>query len=377
MISLARATLLYEWRRFLPATLAVAFAGLLVLVSLALLLGMFATVAVYIEKSGADLWVGYRDTPSVDLGRGIGTRNEVFLRMHPQVERVEPYLWTVADWRRPDGQAVSGFVIGVDTRPAGLTFSRLLTPAQRAALDEPDTVIIDVADLRKLGVQVGERAELNRHSVKVIDAVRGIRAIGGANILASLATARYVDPDLKAHDGYAEYLLVKLRDPRGALAVRNELQPRGTYRPYTVWTAPEFSEQSQSYWLFESGAGTGVLFSAALGFLVGVVITSQTLMAAITSSLREYAALRALGVSIRSLRHIVLEQSFWIGLVGLCITAAGTAAVWAVAYANYVAFAAPLWAIITTAVLIMVIAGGSGLLALRALTRAEPATLLR
>lgn len=377
MISLARATLLYEWRRFLPATLAVAFAGLLVLVSLALLLGMFATVAVYIEKSGADLWVGYRDTPSVDLGRGIATRNEVFLRMHPQVQRVEPYLWTAADWRRPDGQAVSGFVIGVDTRPAGLTFSRLLTPAQRAALDEPDTVIIDVADLRKLGVHVGERAELNRRSVKVIDAVRGIRAIGGANILASLATARYVDPDLKANDGYAAYLLVKLRDPRGALTVRNELQPRGAYRPYTVWTATEFSEQSQSYWLLESGAGTGVLFSAALGFLVGVVITSQTLMAAITSSLREYAALRALGVSIRSLRSIVLEQSFWIGLVGLCITAAGTAAVWAVAYANHVAFAAPLWAIVTTAVLIMVIAGGSGLLALRALTRAEPATLLR
>lgn len=377
MVSLARATLIYEWRRFLPATLAVAFAGLLVLVSLALMLGMFSTVSVYIEKSGADLWVGYRDTPSVDLGRGIATSNEVFLRMHPQVQGVESYLWTAADWRRPDGQAVSGFIIGVDTRPAGLTFSRLLTPAQRAALDEPDTVILDEADLHKLGVRVGERAELNRRSVKVVDAVRGIRAIGGANILASLTTARYVDPDLQANDGYAAYLLVKLRDPRSALAVRDELQPRGTFRPYSVWTAPEFSERSQTYWLLESGAGTGVLFSATLGFLVGVVITSQTLMAAITSSLREYAALRALGVSLGSLRSIVLEQSFWIGLAGLCITAAGTAAVWAVAYANYVAFAAPLWAIVTTAVLIMVIAGGSGLLALRALTRAEPATLLR
>lgn len=377
MVSLARSSLLYEWRRFLPATLAVAFAGLLVLVSLALLLGMFATVSIYIEKSGADLWVGYRDTPSVDLGRGIATRHEVFLRMHPQVQRVEPYLWTAADWRRPDGQAVSGFIVGIDTRADGLTFSHLLTPAQRAALDEPDTVIIDVADLHKLGVSVGDQAELNRRRVKVVDTVRGIRAIGGANILASLATARYVDPDLKTTDDYAAYLLVKLRDPESAPTVRDQLQPHGTYRPYTVWTAPEFSEQSQSYWLLESGAGTGVLFSAALGLLVGVIITSQTLMAAITSSLREYAALRALGVSVRSLRGIVLEQSFWIGLVGLCITAAGTTAVWAVAYTNHVAFSAPLWATVTTAVLIMAIAGGSGLLALRALTRAEPATLLR
>lgn len=376
MVSLARATLIYEWRRFLPAMLAVAFAGLLVLVSLALLLGMFATVSVYIKQSSADLWVGYRDTPSVDIGRGITTDNEVFIRMHPEVRSVEPYIWTVADWRRPDGQAVSGFVVGIDTRPEGMTFSRLLTAAQRAALDEPDTVIIDVADLGKLGVRVGDYSELNGKRVRVVDTVRGIRAMGGANILASLATARYVDRDLNTSE-YAAYLLVRLHDPKRAEAVRDELQPTGTYRPYSVWTAPQFAAQSESYWLLESGAGAGVMFSTLLGLLVGMVITSQTLMAAITSSLREYASLRALGVSIGSLRGIVLEQSFWIGVLGLLVTAAGVSAVVGFAYSNHISVALPVWAMGGTALLIMLIAGGSGLLALRALTRAEPATLLR
>ena len=54
MVSLARATLLHEWRRFLAAVLAVAFSGLLVLVQLALLVGMFGTVAVYIDESNAE-----------------------------------------------------------------------------------------------------------------------------------------------------------------------------------------------------------------------------------------------------------------------------------------------------------------------------------
>lgn len=376
MISLARATLIYEWRRFLPAVLAVAFAGLLVLVSLALLLGMFATTSMYITKSSADLWVGYRDTESVDLGRGITTDNEVFLRMHPEVSRVESYIWTTADWRGPDGQPVSGFVVGVDTDSDGMTFSRLLTPEMRAALDEPDTVIIDIADIGKLGTRVGDYAELNGKRVKVVGVVRGMRTIGGANILASLATSRHVDPTLNSAD-YAAYLLVKLRDPERAEIVRDELQPVGAYRPYSIWTADQFAAQSESYWLLESGAGAGVMFSTLLGLLVGIVITSQTLIAAVVSSLREYAALRALGVSAGSLRAIVLEQSFWIGVLGLLVTAAGTAAVVGFAYSEHVAVALPVWAIVSTALLIMIIAAGSGLMALRVLAKAEPAALLR
>ena len=69
MVSLARATLVYEWRRFLAAMLAVAFSGLLVLVQLGLLVGMFGTVAVYIDESDAELWVGFAGTQSVDLGK--------------------------------------------------------------------------------------------------------------------------------------------------------------------------------------------------------------------------------------------------------------------------------------------------------------------
>lgn len=376
MVSLARATLIYEWRRFLPAVLAVAFAGLLVLVSLALLLGMFSTTSLYITQSSADLWVGYRDTASVDLGRELTADYEVFVRMHPEVRRVESYIWTMADWRRPDGQPVSGFVVGVDTDPRGMTFSRLLTPSMRAALDEPDTVIIDVADVDKLGTRVGDHAELNGKRVKVVGVVRGMRAIAGANILASLPTSRHIDPALNAADS-AAYLLVRLRDPERAELVRDELQPKGAYRPYSVWTAAQFASQSESYWLFESGAGSVVMFSTLLGLLVGMVITSQTLIAAVVSALREYAALRALGVSAGSLRAIVLEQSFWIGVLGLLVTAASTSTLVGLAYWMHVPVSLPVWAIASTALLIMLIAAGSGLRALRALGQAEPATLLR
>lgn len=376
MVSLARKTLIYEWRRFLPAVFAVAFSGVLVLIQLGLLLGIFSTVSVYIDQSSADLWVGFRDTPSVDLARNFSADNEVFIRMNPEVKSVEHFLFGMGDWRRPDGVAVSGFLIGIDPDENAMAFSKMLTPELRAKLQEPDSVIVDNADMDKLGVHLGDRAEINGEGVKVVATITGLRAIGGANILTSLNTARRIDNTLKDDDQSA-YLLVKLRYPQRAETVRDKLQPKGNFRRYSVWTAQQFSVQSQIYWLLESGAGAGFAFSSVLGLAVGVVITSQTLMAAILGSLREYASLRALGVSLRSLCSIVLEQSAWVGVVGLIITALATAGIVALAQVYYVAITLPWWTLLITALLILLIASGSGLFALRTLSQAEPATLLR
>ncbi|MGH8079498.1 MAG: ABC transporter permease, partial [Lysobacter sp.] len=58
MTSLARQTLLFEWRRFLPAVLAIGFSSLLLLLQAALVLGIFGSASVYVSGSSADLWMG-------------------------------------------------------------------------------------------------------------------------------------------------------------------------------------------------------------------------------------------------------------------------------------------------------------------------------
>ena len=89
MVSIARSGLRHDWRRYLAAVLAVTFSGLLVVVQLALLLGMFATVSVAIDRSTADLWIGARNTPSVDLGRPLPDGADARAWAHGGVERVE------------------------------------------------------------------------------------------------------------------------------------------------------------------------------------------------------------------------------------------------------------------------------------------------
>ena len=377
MVSLARASLRYEAKRFLPAALAVAFSGLLMLVQLGLLLGMFGTSSTVIDHAMADLWVGFAGTPTFELGRPIAVRHETALRMHPEVVAVERLLVGYVDWRDPSGRPTGGMLVGVDPGKESLSVPVSFTPEQRAALAEPGAVIVDEADAGKLGARVDEVVEINGRRARVVSLSTGFRSIGGATIFCSLYTAHLLLGPQWADADSATYLLVKLRDPAAAERVRDILQPRSEHPPYKVWTAPEFSVKSQLYWLLESGSGASFAFSSTLGLLVGIVITSQTLMAALIASLREYATLRALGVSRRRLSAVVIEQAFWIGVLGLGIAGIASAAAWIVANTYDVGMTFTWWAVLGTGAVTLVVALGAGLLALRALARVEPAVLLR
>lgn len=376
MVALARLTLIHEWRRFLPAMIAVGFAGLLQLLQAALVLGIFGSASLYITGSTADLWVGYPGTQSVNLGRSIDPGVEMRLRMDADILKVESYRWVDADWRGTrDTGGVSVFVSGIDAGPHGMMFGRVLAPELRARLDEPGAVIVDRADLDSLGVNLEDTATINGHRVRVVGVTSGLRALDGVNVLASLSTARQLDTTATT-DGIT-YLVAKLRDPAQADAVATRLGTGSAFGSYAVWTAKEFAQRSQMYWMFDTGAGAGVLFLAAIVFLVGAVITSQTLVAAIVGSIREYATLNALGVGVNALRKVVMEQAFWVGTLGLLGSSvlAGLLFVLAGHY-NVPVELSPV-AALACLFLSMILALVSGLAAIRTLRHADPASLLR
>jgi putative ABC transport system permease protein len=377
MVALARKTLIHEWRRFLPAALAVAFSGVLLLVQGALVLGIFSSASVYVSASSADLWIGYPGTQSVELGQQIPEVAELRARMDPAIARVERFQWLDGDWRGPtDRGGVSLFVTGIDPKPAGLLFAAALPPEARARLLEPDTFIVDEADRAKLGLRVGGTGEINNHRMRLVATVRGVRALGGVNVITAIATARALGapgPEAKS----MTYLLVKLRNPQLASIVRARLTASESDRRYAVWTREEFSRRAIAFWLFDTGAGLGFLFGAAVVVLVGVVITSQTLMSAIAGSMREYATLRALGVARTDLSSIVLEQAGWIGGTGVLAAAVLSAAVVAIAVWQFVPVSVTKLMAVVCAALIMGVALTSGAAAARSLRRADPALLLR
>src|SRR4051812_46073234 len=95
-------TLWYERQRFFPGVLAVAFSALLVGLQFGLLLGLFSTASLVIDRSDADVWVGSYGVGSVDQGQAIPERYLARLAAQPEVERCEIYLQGRGMWVKSD-----------------------------------------------------------------------------------------------------------------------------------------------------------------------------------------------------------------------------------------------------------------------------------
>jgi len=118
-------------------------------------------------------------------------------------------------------------------------------------------------------------------------------------------------------------------------------------------------------------------FAVFLAILIGIGITSQTLRGAILSNIREFASFRALGISMGSLRLIVMELSFWVGVAGLLAALGLTQLTALAAGAIGLPIAVPVPTMVWVCGMLLVISVASGVMAMGILKKSQPADLLR
>ncbi len=311
----ALAILWYDRQRYLPAMLAVMFSALLVSQQLGLLLGTFSMVSIPIDNTTADVWVGPPHVVSVDVGEAIPERWRNRLDVLPEVVETEPYVQMFNGWAKPHGGTENTVIIGCRLHENALGAVKQLTPDLRRKLAEPKTVVVDEADLVRLGLTtgVGEFGRVAGTRVRMVGVVRGLKGLGGPYVFCSLDTARRL-VQLAADE--VTFVLARCRDPRDASHVVERLRRYGNMSAYT---SAEFSFRSRWYWLVMSGAGISLSCSALLGLLVGAVVTSQTLYAATAASFREYALLQALGVPRWRMGLMIVTQSLYLGVAGVLL----------------------------------------------------------
>ncbi len=376
MIALARKTVLYQWRQFLPALLSVAFAALLLIVQSALLAGIFQSASIPVHASKADIWLASAGTQSVDLGNLLANDAQFLLMRDSRIRQVEGYRWLSADWRAASLSGTAAVVVSaIATAPESLMFANAISTDLRATLRAPDTVLVDRADAENLGAQVGAYAVINGHRVQVVGLTSGLRALGGASVLCSLQTAQRIDPPTFI-DHRVNYFVAALASARDAESTLLALQSH-LPQQYKLMGATDFAAQTERYWMWETGAGVGYLFLGLVVLLVGVVITAQALSAAINASIKEYVMLQALGVSARSLGAVVLEQAGYIGAAGALLGALLSFAIVAIAQSHDVPMALDWFNLLCIVTLCILLSVASGLWTLRGIHRAELASLLR
>jgi putative ABC transport system permease protein len=378
---LALATLLYEWRRYMAAMVALAFAGLLILAEVGMFTGIVKGVTATLDRSRADLIVLPPKMESLINSGGGALPARLQPQMYQNPEVVEVASWDIDGGRwvnhPPEGKkAVTTYVdiYMVDTRAGAVTLPVDYTEEIRKALMEPFAVAIDESQLKRLGVKLGDDASLNGKTVHVRAILHGYPNLNNAAVTMSRDSIRLLGMGDK--NGKTGPLLIRLKDPARAEAVRNQLNAVSE-KKYRVWTAHELAKANQGALMTEQIIGVFISATLVIGVIIGLVITSMTLRGAILSSIKEFASLRALGVPMGALRAIVMELSVWVGVASLGLTALLTVGVYILAISGGVPMGFPLNWQITTAVFLMITAVVSGFVALGVLKKSQPADLLR
>jgi putative ABC transport system permease protein len=364
-----------ERGRYLPAILAVAFCAQLNILQWGVLLGTLSVLSMPIDRSDADVWVASRDVLSLELGHPIPNDWEARVASQPEVERTEIYLFSFGYWHKPTGGSEVCEVIGTQLGEQALGALADLTPEMRMRLTEPGAVVVDASELERLGIHgIGDAAEVYGHRVFVVGLLHGFKSVGGPYVFCSLRTARMILPLFQGKPHDTMYLLARCREPAAAHELIEHLRQ---FPELSAFTRDEFSRRTRVYWLTQTNAGIGMGCTAGLALLVGLVVTSQTLYAATAASLREYAVLRALGISRWRMGTMVLAQSFWVGLFGIAVAMPVIFSLGAAANFAGARVLLPGWLFAGGNALTMAMALMSGLAALRSLRLVEPITLLR
>jgi putative ABC transport system permease protein len=293
------------------------------------------------------------------------------------VERTESFIQGFSYWAKPGGGRELCMIIGSNLGDDALGRMDELGPDLRSKLSEPDAVVVDESDVGRLGIKgVGDTAEITGPQgpriVKVVGLTHGVKSLAGPYVFCSHGTAREHQSVL---EDQTTYILGKCRNPADAEAVVKRL--REQYPDQSIFTSAEFSYRSRMHWLTKTKAGIALGYAAALGLLVGAVVTYQTLSAAVKGSLREYAVLRALGIPRWRMAMAVMAQSFWVGVIGVGLAFPAVYGLAFVAARMGLDVILPWQLLVMATGVTLTMALLSGLLALRTLRQVEPAMLLR
>jgi putative ABC transport system permease protein len=374
MISLARASLIYEWRRYLAAVFALGFSALLIYIQTGLMLGYSLAMTAILNNSQADLWISDQNLKSFESSGGVELKNEYYLRMHPEIASVSPFLRYWCNGKTYDGEQIWAPLFGVDTDKK----SCLLMPPEfldefADKLDEPMSVVIDRSFSKNLNLNIGDYTELSNKRVKIVGITDGYKNDRGGFVFASLHTFQQL-----ATWTWVQFLMIRIRNPEMADVVAEELNNSAwKNNKIKAWSKNSLFWQSQKWQLLESPNSLTFIFLSILALFIGVAITNQSLRSAMLASLKEYAALRALGVSRGALCLVALEQAFWVGIAGLVVAWTLTFIFSYIAVYYKLAFNIPLWFIFVSTIALIIVSLISGLLSLTVLYKTEPADLLR
>lgn len=310
-MKLALQNILHDRGRFSVTVLGVSFAVFLMVFQGSLLAGFLHAASRLIDASDSDLWITARGVQAFEFGTAVEGRVREMAAGVPGVIETSRVCMAFAVYRTPIGKQQVVALVGADPS-VGKRFP-VPDSHESAGQMSPDAVLYDASDRKQIEVDtLPAEVEINRHRASIEREIQGYGAFLGVPFL--FTSYRNAIRYMGFGSDQAVYILLRVDKSYPLSQVQKDLKEK--LPEVDVLTQDEFAYKSRMYWTIKTGAGGAILTAAVLGFLIGLVVVSQTIYANTMENIEEYATLKALGASQGFVARTVLAQALICGAIG-------------------------------------------------------------
>ncbi|MDC7694181.1 ABC transporter permease [Asticcacaulis sp. DXS10W] len=378
MNAVALKMLLGDRAKYLGLVFGVTFATLLMAQQVSIFVGIMSRTANAITSvREADVWVMDPRVRYVDEVEPMRDVELSRVRSVPGVDWAVPFYKGLSTIRLADGLTQQVQLIGVDdVSLIGLCDDML--SGRRDAIRDPQSAIMDRNGFLFVwpegDFQNSRTFELNDNRLRI----RGVcnekpTFLTFPILYVTYQTAMEITPPQRKK---MPFIVVKARDGVTAEALATRIAHTTGLQ---ALTAPQFRWRSINYYLERTGIPINFGITIALGAIIGAAITAQTFYIFVVENLKQFAAMKAVGVTNGQLLRMVLLQASVVGSMGYGL-GMGATALFFFATKNQPALQGfQLYAQVMagTAVSIAIIILGSILFSLRKVFRLDPAVVFR
>ena len=378
MLWIAIRMLTGDAQKFYGLLFGIAFSTLLITQQLTVFVSLIERGASGVYNAPeAEVWVMDPVSRTTDVSYAMPATALDRVRSVAGVEWAVPLLRAVANVRTADGDLEGVAVIGVDDATL-IGLPKQMVKGSKSDLAQPDSVIIDDFGAYNLFDEgqnpLGQNLELNdRRAV-----IRGV-----ADLIPSFTTpvtfyTTYTNalnfvPGTRNRLSFVLVGISKGETPEG-VAARIEKQTG-----LKAETRTEFARAGVDFIIQNTGIPTNFGITVFLGFVVGVAIVGLTFSLFLRDNIKQFGALKAIGVTNAKIVQMVAAQAGLVGIIGYALGVIGTVAFIKGFSANpffkgfYIPWQVPLISL-TAVVVILAI---TGFIAIRSVLKTEPASVFR
>lgn len=298
------------------------------------------------------------------------------VRSVPGVEWAVPQLRANAAVRTRTGDLEQVAIIGVDDATLiGLPKTLLIGATDDLSI--PDTVFIDDVGATRMFTDsdpIGQRLELNDQRAVIRGMADTIPSFTSTAVLYTTYSQalRYV-PGTRNR---MSLVLVGVADSASPEIVASQITEQTGLR---ARTRDEFAQDGIDFIIENTGIPFNFGITVALGFVVGVAIVGLTFSLFIRDNIKQFGALKAIGVTNGKLVRMVGVQAGMVGAIGYALGLVGTALfIWG--FGNnptFKGFYIPWQIPLISLVAVVLILAMTGWIAMRKVLNTEPAAVFR